>query len=238
MSGKQGRIAGIDAIRGFSLILMVAYHLLYDLHVFLGAPAWIVYNPAFRVLQPFFAGVFITLAGVSSRFSRSNVRRGLKVLGVSLLVTLATYWIGSPVWFGILQFLGVAMVFYGLTEALWRKADGWIMPLVCLVGVLLSNWLLAGVNPVDAPYLFPLGFVQAGFWSSDYFPILPWLFVFLFGTWLGRLVREDKLPDWFYRWNPPFFPAVGRKSLLIYILHQPILYALVQGVAFLWKGGA
>ena len=79
-------------------------------------------------------------------------------------------------------------------------------------------------RPVRVPFFF--GFVSSGFYSADYFPILPWIFVFLLGTWLGGKIREGKLPERFYTARFPFFPKVGRHALLIYILHQPILAGL------------
>ena len=68
-----GRIQAIDAIRGLCVVLMCAHHFLYDLAAFLGAPWWIFTNPVLDVLHWFFAGCFILLSGVSSRFSRSNL---------------------------------------------------------------------------------------------------------------------------------------------------------------------
>lgn len=225
---KQERIQSIDALRGFCLILMVAYHFFYDLVNFLGAPGWILSNPVFDVLQPFFSGVFIALSGVSSRFSRSNTKRGIKVLAVSLVVTVVTSLMGSPVIFGILHLLGFCMVFYGLTNRLWDKLPEKAAPFIYIALIVASAALRGILNPVKTGGLWIFGFYRSGFYSSDYFPILPWVFVFLLGTWLGKLVTDRKLPDWVYTVNPPVFPAIGRKSLLIYVLHQPVLYGITM----------
>lgn len=223
---KRARIQSIDALRGLCILLMVAYHFFYDLVYFLGAPSWIFGNPVFDVLQPFVAGIFITLAGVSSRFSRSNVKRGIKCLIVALAVTAVTLLMGSPVYFGILHFMGVAMILYGLTEKIWDKIPR-RTALVLYLALTVATGVLRGVlNPIRQDGLWIFGFYTQSFSSSDYFPILPWIFVFLFGTWLGVLIREEKLPKKFYTINPPFFPAVGRHTLLIYVLHQPVLYGV------------
>ena len=225
---KPRRIQSIDALRGFSLLLMVAYHFFYDLVYFLGAPGWIFSNPVFDVLQPIFGGVFIILSGVSSRFSRSNVKRGIKCLLVALAVTVVTWFMGNPVYFGILHFLGTAMILYGLTSTVWGKIPDKIAPILYAALTAGAALLRAALNPVGQSGLWIFGFYTATFFSSDYFPILPWIFVFLFGTWLGALVRDGKLPDWVYTFDPPFLPAVGRHSLLIYVVHQPVLYGLTM----------
>jgi len=82
--------------------------------------------------------------------------------------------------------------------------------------------------PLEGPGLWLFGWVQPGFYSADYFPLFPWLFVFLLGTWAGAYVVEGRLPERFYTWTVPFFPEVGRRSFLIYLLHQPVLYGLVS----------
>ena len=85
MSRPAGeRIQSIDALRGLCVVLMCIHHLLYDLAAFLGAPWWLFDNPVFRILHYIFAGCFIFLSGLSSRFSRSNTKRGLKVIAIAL----------------------------------------------------------------------------------------------------------------------------------------------------------
>lgn len=225
---KLNRIQSIDAIRGFCIVMMVAYHFFYDLVNFLGAPGWVFTNPVFDVLQPLFAGTFIALSGVSSRFSRSNIKRGLKVLALSLVVTAVTALMGSPVIFGILHLLGFCMVLYGLTGTLRDKLPEKATPVIYIALIAVSSALRNSLNPVKMDWLWIIGFYKPGFYSSDYFPILPWLFVFLLGTWLGKLVTERRLPEWLYTVNPPIFPAIGRKSLAIYVLHQPVLYGITM----------
>ncbi len=235
---KPGRIQSIDALRGLCVVLMCVHHFLYDLTAFLGAP-WVLFsNPVFDVLHFIFAGCFILLSGVSSRFSRSNVKRGLKVIAVALALTLVT-WLGDFVaerlwdesWgllivFGVLHLLGFCMLFYGLTRKLWDRLPDKAAPVLYILLTVLTAKYVGGVYGTKLPWLFPLGFLTEGFYSADYFPILPWIFVFLLGTWLGEKIRLRKLPEGFYTAEFPFFPMLGRHALLIYILHQPILAGL------------
>jgi len=220
------RIHSIDALRGLCVVLMVGHHFLYDLVVFLDAPNWLFFNPLFHILQPIFAGCFIMLAGVSSRFSRSNIKRGLRVLAAACVISVVTWFMHMPILFGVLHFLGVAMVFYGLTHGFWEKLPQSMLPWLFALLLTASLVLLKQVE-VQRHYLWIFGFTYPGFDSVDYFPLLPWIFVFLFGAWLGLPVRERRLPAWVYSIKPPLLPVVGRHAFIIYLLHQPILYGIM-----------
>lgn len=230
---KQNRIQLMDALRGLAVLLMVVHHFLYDLCAFWGAPWWLFTNPVFDVLHYIFAGVFILLSGVSSNFSRSNVKRGLKALGVAVVITVVTVWMDMDIWFGVLHLLGSCMLLYGLTRKFWEKLPRWVVPVFTVAGTVLTGSLAEG-RFTDIPHLWMFGWITPDFYSSDYFPLLPWSFVFLFGTWLGRYIKEGKFPRWFYETKVPRLAAVGRHSLVIYVLHQPVLYGLVMAGLYLF----
>ena len=227
---ERSRIQLLDALRGFCILLVVAYHFGYNLVAREYIPREALYNPVLDFLQPFFAGVFIVLAGVSSRFSRSNLKRGLLLLGCALLVTAVSLVIlpdpglslraafgfyqpaegeriGLPVVFGILHLLAACILLTALMEK-WRLT----VPVVILGAFFL---LRSGIT------------VWPEVLSADYFPLVPWAFAFFFGVWLGGPVREGKFPPWFYEVKIPVFPAIGRRTLPIYLLHQPVLYGLL-----------
>ncbi|MGE4484199.1 MAG: heparan-alpha-glucosaminide N-acetyltransferase [Oscillospiraceae bacterium] len=224
MTAKK-RIQLIDATRGLCVILMVGHHFLYDLVVFLGAPAWLFSNPVLNSLHYFFAGMFIFLSGVSSRFSRSNLKRGVKVFLIAMVLSIVTWFMDMPIRFGVLHLLGFCMIFYGLTYKLWESFPAAVLPIFCSVLLFLTANLAGGVVS-GTKFLWMFGWTYPGFYSSDYFPIFPWLFVFIFGTWAGKYIRDGRLPAWFYSVQVPLFPTVGQKALLIYVLHQPVLYVI------------
>lgn len=233
------RIDAIDALRGLSVVLMVVHHALYDAVAFLGAPGWLFSNPVFDVLHILFAGTFIFLSGLSSQFSRSNIRRGLKVIAIALGISLVTWAMKMPIWFGVLHLLGLSMLLYGLTRGLWDGLPRVIAPLL-LIALIIGSRLAILHIPVRSDSLWIFGWYAPGFISYDYFPLFPWFFVFLLGTWAGVYVRDGALPEGFYTFTVPFFPQVGRRSLLIYILHQPVLYGIFQllYLAFFRQTGA
>lgn len=228
----KNRIQLIDGLRGLAVVLMVIHHFLYDLVYFLGAPEWLFWNPVFNFLHYIFAGLFILLSGVSSRFSRSNTKRGLKVIAIAIAFTIVTWFMDTLIIFGILHLLGVCMLLYGLTQKFWERFTKPWLPIVCVILTAATAWATSNIQ-IDTKYLWILGWTYDGFVSFDYFPLLPWVFVFLFGTWLGGVIRENKMPDWFYTANMPVFPQIGRKSLLIYIFHQPVLYGITMLIKLL-----
>ena len=230
----EGRIALIDALRGLSIILMVAYHFGYDLVIFLGLPRTLVFNPLLGALQPIFAGVFILISGVSCNFSRSNIKRSLMLIAFALGLTALTLFAqhlltesGSKsrvaVIFGILHFLGCASVLYGLG----RKYIDRIPARALLFGALFIGGYLIFPIHADIPYLWWAGIIPPGFTSSDYFPLLPWIFLFFLGTWLGGVIKAGRFPGWFYSLRIPVLPTVGRYTLVIYLAHQPLLLGVI-----------
>ena len=238
MEEKKSRIEIIDALRGLAVTLMVIHHALYNMAAFLDAPWWFYRNPVFDVLQALFIGLFIVISGISSRFSRGNVERGSIVIVISVIITYITVRMDMPIYFGILHLLGLLMIFYGLTRKLWDKIPGKAAPVIYIVLIVAS--VLARVylsptsgNPVIRDLLSILGWRQPGFVSYDYQTILPWIFVFLFGTWAGQYIRDGKFPSRFYEVKVPFFPLVGRNALLVYVLHQPVLFGITMGILYL-----
>ncbi len=222
---KKQRIEIIDALRGLAVVLMVCHHFLYDLVEFLNAPLWLFSNPVFDILQPFFASVFIVLCGVSSNFSRSNIKRGFITLCVALGVTGVTSLLEMPIVFGVLHLLSVCMLFYGVTQKLFEKINGILLLVICVLLVIISAYCVNNLD-VQSDNLWFLGWQGNNFISYDYFPLFPWMFVFLSGTAIGRYIRNGSFPRWFYEARIPVLPAIGRHALIIYIIHQPVLYLI------------
>ncbi|NLB29395.1 MAG: DUF1624 domain-containing protein, partial [Clostridiales bacterium] len=210
--------------------LMVFHHLFFDLVEFLGAPLWLFSNPVFNFLHYVFAGLFIFLAGVSSRFSRSNIKRGLKTAAAAIAVTAATCIIGAPVLFGVLHLLAFCMLLYGLLGRVLERLPQTAAAVAGAVMVLVSALAVDTLAP-QGRWLWPFGWTYPGFYSSDYFPIFPWVFVFLLGTCAGVPIRERALPEWFYETKAPVLPWIGRHALIIYLVHQPVLYGITMLIA-------
>jgi uncharacterized membrane protein len=226
------RIWEIDFLRGLAILLMVAYHFGFDLVELAGVRRVLgiavdLQSGPFRIAVAFFAGLFIVLCGISGSLTRSNIRRGLKLLAVALIVTAASY-IFSPdqvILFGILHLLGVCILVYGWTlekagPIACLAAAGAVFAVSFVVPIVLKN------TPIRSDWFLPFGIVSATFSSFDYFPLLPWLGVFLMGAAIGKTfyaARKSLFP-----WGRPVWliNAAGRHSLWIYVIHQPVLLGL------------
>ena len=238
MENVKKRIEIIDALRGFAVMMMVIHHALYNSAAFLGAPWWLYSNPVFNVLQAIFIGIFIAISGISSRFSRGNTERGAIVIVIAVIITYATIRMDMPIYFGILHLLGFFMIFYGLTRKFWDSIPEKAAPYIYIVLTIMSVAARVYLSPtsenlVIRDILSVLGWKQPGFVNYDYQTILPWIFIFLFGTWVGKHIREERFPNWFYEKKVPFFPLIGRHALMIYVLHQPIMFGLTMGILYL-----
>lgn len=230
----------IDTIRGCALVSMIAYHGCWDL-VYLYGFDWAWYRSfGAYVWQQSICWTFILLSGYCFFLGRRPVRRGLVTFAAGGLVSAVTAVAlpENPVFCGVLTFMGLATLLTVPLKPLLRH----IPPQPGLAVSIALFMLLRDVNDgflgfegariaaiPDGANLFTavLGFPPAGFHSSDYFPLLPWLFLFWTGLFLSRLrpERDDLLL------RPiPLVTAMGRHSLLIYLAHQPLLYALMPAV--------
>ena len=221
------RIRGLDTLRGVCVVLMVLFHLGYDLYAYCGLSFFTPGRPLMAAVQAVASWGFLLLAGVSATLSRSNVRRGLRLVLCGAVVSLVTAPWGDPIRFGVLALLGWSMVLYGLTAPLWTRlppAAGTVLPLLLFAA---ARTLFP--RPVSLPFLYPFGLYAPGFQSADYWPLLPWFFLFLAGTGLGRF--RDRFPEGFRSFRLPGLDWLGRHSLPVYLLHQPVLVGLVMGAA-------
>lgn len=239
------RIWELDALRGVLILIMIGFHLAYDLVYLFGLVE--LSTPAARKVFDFFsdwAGApFLFLSGLCVTFSSRPVRRGLQVIGCGLVISAVTAGmyllrfadIGIIIYFGVLHCLGVCMLLWPL----FRKCPAWVLLALGIVLAAVGLHLKYEVR-VDYPWLIPLGVISRRFVSSDYFPLLPNFGYFLIGSFLGRTfypTRQTLFPNYTPgRFAPSkFFCFCGRHSLWIYMLHQPILAALVGAWAMLFS---
>lgn len=223
------RIWELDAFRGLCILGMVLVHLVYDV-VYLyklidwDMPAW------FSFIQNWGGVLFVALSGACVTLGHRNLRRGLIVLGCGLLVSAVTIGLyelhlfanGIQIYFGVLHCLGICMILWSVLKKLPNWALAVLAALIICIGFTLCKTIY-----VDSPCLLWLGFLYKGFFSSDYFPLLPNLGYFLLGSILGRTLYRNK-ESLFPKVNPAnpvvrFLSFCGRQSLWIYLLHQPIL---------------
>jgi len=233
----QKRFWEIDFLRGIAIIMMIVFHIISDLYHF-GGYDFRIYSGFWRYFAHATAGIFILLVGISLTLSFSKAdgkanylkyfKRGLKIFSWGLLITAMT-WIFYKegfIVFGVLHLIGVSIIlaYPFLKLKFWNLGVG--IGLVA-VGAYLLNFAF------EFKWLVWLGFIPKNTYIADYFPILPWFGVVLVGVFLGNLLyynynRRFKLPDLSKFSIVKGFCFLGRNSLLIYLIHQPVLIAIIR----------
>ena len=203
---------------------MIVWHFLFDLASAGLVPKNLPQSPVMELARYAIAGSFIVISGVCARLSKRPLRRGLIVLAAALLVSAVTYLIGTPVYWGILHLLGVCMLLYAAARKRWEALPGTYACGAALLVFVLTFTLGVRVR-VSVPFLFPLGLRTAAFASADYYPLLPWGALF-FAAAAAAERLGDMPPEKRYAGAPRAFAWLSRRSLLIYLVHQPVLLAL------------
>ncbi len=244
-NSEKRRIILLDEIRGFAVICMVVYHSLYSLG-YIFDYSWAVWLfEFFTPLQPFFASLFIFISGFCAKLTRSNLRRGAILLVIAVLVNIFTivFLPSNAIIFGVLNLLSICMLLAGLYDKLSHKLPP-LAGLIASVALYLFTYGIANgyfgiftlplISIPDSWYqiklLYPLGIRAAGMYSSDYFPLLPWVFVFAAGMFFGEMFLKHTHSEFIYKSHVPPFSAIGRHALWIYILHQPVVFAFAYAV--------
>ncbi len=242
MSTARPRLHRLDTLRGFLMVNMIAYHGMWDLvYLFSVRANWYSGTPKY-LWQQCICWTFILLSGFCWTMSRDHLRRGALVFGGGVLIWLVTNILmpENRILFGILTCIGSCVLLMIPLEKLLGKIPA-------LVGLMLSFGLflllrdcprgnLGFEGLVVAPlprWLYRndltayLGFPGPDFFSTDYFSLIPWLFLFITGYFLNRVLTEKGLTARLFAGAPvPVLGWIGRNSLLVYLLHQPVLYGL------------
>lgn len=242
----KGRIHLLDEIRGFAVIFMVIFHAFFTIGYFFqwewGMDLVRFCYPA----VPYFAGLFVFISGIASNLSHSNIDRGARLLfiayGVSIVSFLA---VGNQdaIRFGILHMLAICMMLYGLLSRILKVIPLFIGIVLNVIFFTLTYTVTEGklgipyLWEMDLPiewyqtdFLYPLGFIRNGFTSGDFYPLLPWMFLFFAGCFFGRLAVQKKLPKFTYKSHVKPIAFIGRHTLLIYLAHQPVIFGLCYAV--------
>ena len=237
LTQRQGRALWIDVARGGAILAMIAYHFSFHL-TFFGYVDWpVAFHPAWRSFAASIASTFVFAAGVSLTYAhgerirwRAFWRRFAIIAGCAALVTIGTVFaMPAPIYFGILH----AIALFSLLALPFLAAPAWLT-LAAAVAVLVLPHVYT--SPMfDGPWFYPLGLASRAPFTFDYEPIFPWFGAMLLGIVAGRLVpRPAAGASGYDRANWPLraIAAAGRNSLVIYVVHQPLLFGLLM--AFNW----
>lgn len=239
---QKKRYAILDSIRGITLLSMILYHGAWDLVYLYGVNRKWYKGTGAYIWQQSICWTFIFLSGFCWSLGKKHLKRGLTVFGGGLLVTLVTL-LAMPenrVVFGVLTLTGSCMLLMILLDKGLKKVPA-------VVGFAMSFLLFVLTRNVNEGYLgfegwkfckLPgewyqglgaayLGFTPASFYSTDYFSLIPWLFLFVSGYFMYHIFKKKELLEKpVFGIRVPPFAFLGRHSLVIYLIHQPVLYLI------------
>lgn len=238
---SENRLYLIDFLRGFTIINMILYHAVWDMVYLLDFNIpWFKGNPGF-IWQQAICYSFILISGFCINLSKNGFKGGIVVFICGIIVSAVTFLFmpENSILFGILTFLGSAMIVTVLFIKPLKRVNSFVGLIINILLFIILRHLNDGyiglydIFTVQIPvFLYNgyfasfIGFTDKSFISADYFSILPWIFLFLTGYYFGRIVKiEEKGKEYgFLKMKIPILNYIGQHSLIIYLVHQPILY--------------
>jgi uncharacterized membrane protein len=247
---RSTRLWEVDTLRGIAIVLMIFFHFTWDLDHFAGyevnvlSTPWQTFARSIASLFIFVMGVSLTLsynrakqqAGHSALFIK-YLRRGGQIFGLGMVITVATYFFFRGqgfVIFGVLHLLGLSIIL----AYPFLRYNKWVSLLAGLLAIGLGIYLNRLV--VSFPWLIWLGVRQSGVNMVDYYSLLPWFGISLLGIFAGytlypQSVRRFTWPDLAQVVPIRGLRFLGRHSLLIYLIHQPILIGLLTALRYAFR---
>ena len=235
MTAVPSRLPALDAARTLAVVAMVVFHFTFDLALFGHIPADTMSQPFWYYFARLIAGSFLFLSGISLWLAHGQIirwpafwKRWAKLAAAAALVTTASIWLvpGGPIWFGILH----AMAATALIGLIALRLP-WPITLALAAVIFAAAWG-PRFPAFDPLWLVWTGFAETRPMMGDYVPLIPWAAPALAGIAFAKATRLDQ-----WRGTAPSrlthaltFP--GRHSLIIYLIHQPILFGLFN--AYHW----
>lgn len=239
----------IDNIRAIAMISMIAFHAVWDLAYLYGMD-WDWYGSDMAFLwQQSICWTFILLSGFCWSFSKNPLKQGLIVSAGGLIVTAVTLLVSyeSRVIFGVLNLIGASALLLIPLNKYFDKipaALGFGMTFLLFAFTYeINNRYLGffGIKMIELPWdLYQnrvtafIGLPDPRFYSTDYFSLLPWSFLYFAGFFLYRIWNKGER-KWSGCFNQkvPVLTWMGKNSLLIYMIHQPVIYGIFK-IIFWW----
>ena len=233
----------IDILRGLAVIAMIVYHTLWDLVYVYGVEVGYFgdYPQSRFVIQRMIRWSFIILSGFCFQIGSHKLKRGLTVFAGGVIITLVTMVVmpDYPIHLGVLTFMGSAMLLSIWPDKLLCRANGWVGFAVSLVLFLATEFVPEGILgrgtlSIELPWQWYanyftawLGMPSPLFYTSDYVPMIPWIFAFWMGYFTYSIFKKH---NWLkslscIRFKP--LEWIGKHALIIYMLHQLVVYAVL-----------
>ena len=235
------RLSGLDQARGVALVAMASYHFIFDLDLFGLVPSGTALSPYMRGYAILIVGGFLFLSGLSMVLAHGRGRRWpafwrrWAILAVAAaLVSLATYFAFGVqfVFWGILHMMAAASL---VGIVLLGRVPAWGLVVLGVLALVAGVWLR--LPALEHPIFWIMGTQAARPVTVDYLPILPWIGPYLLGMAWAQFAYDQGRPIMPRQVLGGALGAglalLGRNSLAFYLIHQPMLLALVGGYVWL-----
>lgn len=247
----QERYYLLDAVRGVCILGMIIYHTLFDVVAFFGVEISYSMLNFINMIRDFGACCFIALAGICIHFGKRPLKRAMTISVAGLIVSAVTFIAMPelPIIFGILTFMGAASFLMIPMKRFLEKLPAGISAVLCFILFLLTFNLTKHCLGFYSLEFLPLpeflyrnyltaffGFPFYGFASSDYYPVFPWIFMFLFGFFLWPVMKKSRMILKLLSFRLRFFEKIGRVSLYIYMIHQPVILGILMLISLMIGG--
>ena len=245
---SNSRIRTLDFLRAIAIMAMIFYHFVYDLGDFGFINRITVVNGYWKLFAQSIGCSFLFISGVSFWVMASKgieypkyLKRLAILISTALLVSAATYvQFGSAfIFFGILHLLAACSIF----SLLIYRLPIVILIILGVTLILVPDYYYASDyyndNLFSNKYLAWTGLYNGKTGSVDFYAFMPWSSAFVFGLACSKVFIKSRRstsvsPLSFKEEKKGFFSStmlwLGRNSLLVYLIHQPILYGLFYGV--------
>lgn len=236
----QKRFWEIDFMRGIAIIMMVTFHSAFNLYYFdvmnidINSTPWWLLARSTATIFIFLVGVSLTLSYAKTERTKSKkgvcikyLLRGGKIFSWGILITTITYIFLNEAYvrFGILHLIGFSIII-AVPFIKYKYLNLALGSVTLLIGFYLQSFR------VNTEWLMWIGLRPVSFYTVDYFPLFPWFGLILLGIFAGNFLYPDherrfELADLSDIGPIKIFSFLSKHSLLIYLLHQPVIIILM-----------
>ncbi len=241
LNGGSERLPVLDLIRGIGIVLMIFFHVCFDLKTFASTPPkfvtqmpawfWNYFPEMIGTIFFFCLGASARLANESKDSGQKTLRRFLVLSTISIGITAGTavFTPALTIYFGVIHCMAICVL---LMAPLLNKP--YLSLYLGVLSILAGVWMRS--QTFSFSYLFWMGFYsEAGPMGGDNYPLFPWIGVALCGVSVASFYHQAarKFPADSWLLKP--LRKLGQHSLLIYLLHQPLLILAITSVEAISK---
>lgn len=247
---NRKRYSTIDILRGITIISMILYHGMWDIVYIHNVDIPWFDSLIGGIWQQSIAWSFVLMSGFCFSFGKKRIKSGLVLLLCSGVITLVTviFMPQQKIMFGVLTMLGSCVLIVHFFEKILEKINDIVGVISSIIVFLFLKNISSGYVGIEGLFKIQmpkvlyinilttyLGLPYKGFWSMDYYGVLPWIFLYIVGFYLYKFCERKKYMDNLDKIHIMVLELVGKHSLIIYMLHQPIVYAILSVVFYIMR---